>query len=169
MMRRCVRGGCYIAFSMKRAIAIAAIVAAFLLGFCNRQKKVEQVNRVVRDTIVIRDVRVDTVYRERIVYRALPAVEIVKNDTIVLLDTVYVAIPIDTYVAKDSLYYVEATGYDVRFKRIEVYPTTKYHTQTIYQPRRVSVGLQAGYGASKQGLSPYIGVGIQYNLFSFNF
>ena len=153
---------------MKRAIIIAAIVGAFLLGFCNRQTEVEVEDRIVRDTIVIRDVRVDTVYREKVVYRALPAVEIVRNDTIVLLDTVYVAIPIDTYVAKDSLYYVEATGYDVRFKKIEVYPTTQYHTHTIYQPHKVSVGIQAGYGASKQGLSPYIGIGVQYNLFSFN-
>ena len=153
---------------MRRAIIVAAIVAAFLLGFCNRQTEIEQVERIVRDTITIRDVRVDTIYRDRVVYRALPAVEIIRNDTIVRIDTVYVAIPIGTYVAKDSLYYVEATGYDVRFKKIEVYPTTQYHTHTIYQPHKVSVGIQAGYGASKQGLSPYIGIGVQYNLFSFN-
>ena len=31
----------------------------------------------------------------------------------------------------------------------------------------LSIGLQAGYGASKDGVSPYVGIGISYNLISF--
>lgn len=35
------------------------------------------------------------------------------------------------------------------------------------RPRRWGVGVQAGYGITADGLRPYIGVGVQYHLFSF--
>lgn len=146
---------------------IAVAVLAFLLGYRVHQPRIEEVVSVQRDTIAVTEVRVDTIYRDKVVYRHLPAVEVVRTDTIILADTIFVAVPIDTYIAKDSTYHVEATGYDVNFKRIEVYPTTIYRTERVSTPKRWGIGIQAGYGASKQGLSPYIGVGVQYNILSF--
>jgi len=35
------------------------------------------------------------------------------------------------------------------------------------KPGRVGIGIQAGYGVTKTGLSPYIGAGINYNLIRF--
>lgn len=35
------------------------------------------------------------------------------------------------------------------------------------KPKRFGVGISAGYGVTAQGLSPYIGVGINYNLINF--
>lgn len=132
-----------------------------------REREVETEERVVRDTIVVRDVVVDTVYNDRIVYRRLPAVEVVKRDTIVKHDTVVVEIPIDTYIAQDSNYYVEATGYDVRFRNITVYPQTHYITEREVRPSRWGIGVQVGYGMCREGLSPYVGVGVNYNLIHF--
>ena len=89
------------------------------------------------------------------------------------MDTIDVDIPISRYVAhRDSLYHVEVTGYDVEFEKVQVYPKTVTVTSTVEKLRttRWGLGVQAGYGATLQGgtvrLSPYVGVGISYNLVS---
>lgn len=41
-----------------------------------------------------------------------------------------------------------------------------YKTDVI-KPKRYGLGLQAGYGITNSGLSPYVGVGISYNLILF--
>lgn len=146
---------------------LTLVVMAFCLGLWARGERVEVVERVEHDTIRVTDIRVDTVFRDKVIYRRLPSVEVVRTDTLVLTDTVFVAIPIETYIAQDTSYYIEATGYDVRFRHIEFYPTTIYNTERVSVPRRWGIGIQAGYGASKQGISPYIGIGVQYNIFSF--
>ena len=88
-------------------------------------------------------------------------------------DSVAVQVPISRYVAEaDSLYRVVATGYDVDFEEITVYPrtTTITLTRTVEVPKasRWGIGVQAGYGATLNHntvqLSPYIGVGISYNI-----
>ena len=88
-------------------------------------------------------------------------------------DSAAVEIPISRYVAEqDSLYRVVATGYDVDFEEITVYPrtTTITLTRTVGVPKanRWGIGVQAGYGATLQDntvkLAPYIGVGISYNI-----
>lgn len=137
---------------------------AFVLGRGMAEREVVTEERIVRDTIIVRDVVFDTVYRDKVVYRRLPAVEVVKRDTIVKTDTVVVAIPIDTYIAQDSNYYVEATGYDVKFRNVTVYPQTRYVTEKVAQPSRWGIGVQVGCGASRHGLTPYVGVGVQYNI-----
>lgn len=62
------------------------------------------------------------------------------------------------------------SGYDPKLDSIKLYQTTKYITKEIpviqKQRSRWGVGIQAGYGAGKEGLSPYIGVGVSYNLLS---
>ena len=50
---------------------------------------------------------------------------------------------------------------------IEVYRKMVYETRTIThytKPSRISIGLQGGYGYGRNGFSPYIGIGISYNL-----
>lgn len=34
-------------------------------------------------------------------------------------------------------------------------------------PKRLGLGINAGYGMTKEGLSPYVGIGIQYNIIEF--
>ena len=88
-------------------------------------------------------------------------------------DSLAVQVPISRYVAEaDSLYRVVATGYDVDFEEITVYPRTTTITLTraveIPKPTHWGIGVQAGYGATLQDntvkLAPYIGVGISYNI-----
>ena len=83
-------------------------------------------------------------------------------------------IPISRYVAEqDSLYRVVAEGYAVDFKEITVYPKTVTicNQVEVKKPTHWGIGIQAGYGATFNNnvvrLSPYIGVGVSYNVISF--
>ena len=152
---------------MKNTLYIVGLVVAFFGGYLLATPEVVEIERVEYDTIVQREVVADTIEKVRVVYRNLPSVEVVRNDTIIVHDTVRVAVPISRYTFADSLYKCEVEGYDVSLKRMEVYPRTIYRTNIVRQPSRWGIGVQVGYGASKHGLSPYVGVGVQYNILSF--
>ena len=146
-------------------IIIGLFIASFFLGRHTHKVEPIEVERVVYDTIVHEKVRVDTMWRTRVEKVYLTEV---RRDTVTVRDTVLVEVPIYTYVAQDSLYRVEAEGFNVRFKRIDVYPKTVYRTQekVVKTSDKWGVGVQVGYGASDQGVSPYIGIGVSYNIFT---
>lgn len=144
-------------------IIVVVLLATFFLGRHTVKVEPIEIERVVYDTIVHEKVCVDTMWRTRTEKVYLTEV---RRDTVTLRDTILVEVPIYTYVAQDSLYRVEAEGFNVRFNRIEVYPRTIYQTQekVVKIRNKWGLGVQVGYGASKHGLSPYIGVGISYNI-----
>ncbi len=107
-------------------------------------------------------------------YRALVGL----LDEASISDTTYIPvnIPIYDYTFKDSLYFINAEGYNVKMKKIEVYPKTVYRniTRTEYvekfeREKRFGIGVQAGYGYNIYGnnFSPFIGIGISYNFIRF--
>ena len=69
---------------------------------------------------------------------------------------------------KDSTYMAVVGGIEPYLKSIEIYPKTIYvnnnTTTTIKVRSRFGLGVQAGYGYGRNGLQPYIGIGVQYNL-----
>ena len=144
---------------------IGLLVATFFLGRHTHKAEPIEVERVVYDTIVNEKVKVDTMWRTRVEKVYLTEV---RKDTVTLRDTVLVEVPIYTYIAQDSLYRVEAEGFNVNFKRIDVYPRTVYRTQekVVKTSDKWGLGVQVGYGVSEQGLSPYIGIGVSYNIFT---
>jgi opacity protein-like surface antigen len=144
-------------------IILVFIVPTFILGRYSVSPEPIEVERVVYDTITNTEVRVDTMWRTRVEKVYLTEV---RRDTVTVRDTVLVEVPIYTYVAQDSLYRVEAEGFNVRFKRVDVYPRTVYRTQekVVKTGDKWGLGVQAGYGISGHGLSPYIGIGISYNI-----
>lgn len=152
-----------IIFGIFAAIAIA--LSAFVAG----RKSVHQevVTEVRIDTLTITEVRVDTITRWRTKTAYLPRVDTITRE---VCDTVMVEVPIDRYVAEDSLYRVVTTGYDVEFEEVSVYPRTVIKERYIEcsKAARWGLGVQAGYGATIRGgdikLSPYIGIGISWNL-----
>lgn len=152
---------------MKNTLYIVGLVVAFFIGHYFATPEVVEVERVEYDTIVQREVVADTIERVKVVYRNLPSVEVVRKDTIIVRDTVRVAVPISRYTFADSLYKCEVEGYDVSLRKMEVYPRTIYRTTVERVPSRWGVGVQVGYGMSREGLSPYVGVGISYNLITF--
>ena len=84
-------------------------------------------------------------------------------------DSVEVVVPITQRVYGDSLYRAYVSGYRPQLDSIFVYPRTSYITTTVKEkPKRWGIGLQAGYGYSPgRGMSPYLGIGVSYNLYSF--
>lgn len=152
---------------MKNTLYIVGLVVAFFLGQLFAQPDVVEVERVEYDTIVRTEVVADTIERVKVVYRTLPSVEVVRTDTLVVRDTVRVAVPISRYTFADSLYKCEVEGYEVSLKRMEVFPKTIYRTTIVREPSRWGVGVQVGYGLCREGLSPYVGLGVNYNLISF--
>ena len=70
----------------------------------------------------------------------------------------------------DSTFDAWISGVDPRLDSIKTYQTNMVITKEIpviqVKKSRWGLGIQAGYGASKDGLSPYIGVGVSYNVLS---
>ena len=83
-------------------------------------------------------------------------------------DSAKVAIPILSEVYGDSTYTAYVSGYRANLDSIFVYPRREVITVTDKaRHRRWGIGIQAGCGFGRNGPSPYIGVGISYNLLTF--
>lgn len=107
----------------------------------------------------------------------LPHVEEISNLTSsvhsICTDSVSVQIPITQKQYADSTYTAWVSGYHPTLDSIFVYPRREVITITNAirereKPKRWGVGLNVGCGIMpKHGMQPYIGVGVQYNLFQF--
>ena len=146
-------------------IILVFIVPTFILGRYSVSPEPIEVERVVYDTIINTEVRVDTMWRTRVEKVYLPQVRV---DTVRISDTVLVEVPIYTYIAQDSSYRVEVEGFNVHFKRVDVYPRTIYRTQekVVKTGDKWGFGAQVGYGISNCGITPYVGIGVTYNIFT---
>ncbi len=151
--------------------AIAVVLAAFL-GFivgCWSVPTPQTIERIERDTITIREVVPSSVRPNRIEIAELPrivwATEYLR-DTTYIHDTVKVAIPLSLYTFEGADYRAEVEGWGVSLRQIEVYPQTIYRTTIEKKPSRWGVGVQAGIGFNGSKFGPYIGIGVQYSIFS---
>ena len=155
-----------------RAVGIVAAMALlFLLGiqFGKRQLPADVV--IQRDTLVIRDTTTLITYVDRIVYRTrIDTVELPVPDPYTVHDTVTVQVPIEYIHERYSDAEVWYHGFLAGIDSLQVYPETKYITNTVTlreRPSRWAISVQGGYGVGKTGLTPYVGVGISYDLVRF--
>lgn len=146
--------------------------------FCYYQHKQDCVEDIVKEVQVIKEKIVrDTIFCDRPIYINK---QIVRTDTIqvydVKHDSVDVILPVIQKEYRDSTYSAWVSGYqDVNLDSIQVYQknifteinNTKYVTK--YKNRPFSLGIQVGYGFDfmNRQCSPYVGVGLQYNIISF--
>lgn len=149
---------------------LGAFTASLIGVIMNGRGAKEPTTEIIRIADTVRVVRIDTV---EIVKPVPQLVEIVKKDTIFVADTVYITVPIERKIYKDSTYTAIITGYRAELESMEVYPKTI--TQTItqkeiahkYVPKRWGLGVCVGYGVTGDfRLSPFVGIGVNYNLFS---
>ena len=148
-------------------------MAAFLIGrHIGLSQAPEGAVTVQVDTLTVHDTICVTepVIVDRIV-RDTMLVEV--TDYVVVHDTAYVSLPREYVTYQDSLYRAVVSGFIPRLDEITVYPTEKIVTiqteKTVTVPKRThwGLGVQAGYGVSSRGeLSPYLGVGVSYNILS---
>lgn len=111
---------------------------------------------VARDSLVVRYVRVPVV-----------------RDTLhsIYTDTIQVDMPVTQKRYEDSTYTAWVSGYEPSLDSIRVYARREVVTINKVKkepPNRFIVSLNVGYGITpKNGLQPYIGIGVGYKLFSF--
>lgn len=145
---------------------IAAL--AFCLGWCSRSPT--KCNTGKADTVtsvhVVTKVDVDTQY----ILSPQPYLAwIDSSDTIHASDTCCHLREYKEY--QDSNYYAKVSGVQPRLDELRIYPKTVYETQYIYRdivgkPKRWGIGLSAGYGVGRYGLSPVLAVTVNYNLWN---
>lgn len=156
-----------------KLLMLAVLIAALMQmpKRCGRGPAAEAVR-----TDTIRERVTDTIRVERPVERTCTVtrwmtvrVPVVRTDTFVLEtggpDSAEVRLPMEQRTYSDTSYTAWVSGYMARLDSIHV--RTLRETVTITRNatgRRWHVGLQAGYGATLNGLSPYIGIGVTYNL-----
>lgn len=154
-------------------IGIAALVAVlFLLSYKvgERRGKTEAQSLIIRDTTVLS--RVDTISVPQPIFITKETIDTMLVPVYIpMRDTVFIPIPREQAYYKDETYEAWVSGYKPALDSINVY--RRLETITIFTEKEVKVqshwglGISAGYGMGKDGLSPYIGVGISYNLLSF--
>ena len=155
-----------------RTIITAAIsaVLVFGIGFLagRRTGRPEQVVTLRRDTVTV----TDTIVREIPVPRTVTRVRIdtcylpVPGDTV----RVPVAVPIQRKEYRTAEYRAVVEGYRPELVEMEVYRQTQTIREvTTMHDSRFSFGIQAGVGIvpTTGKTAPYIGIGVQYSLFSF--
>lgn len=133
-----------------------------------RQKTPQAVVKVVTDTLYVHDTIT--------AYKPTP-VNVYVVDTVWYpvpvyggRDTVWAEIPREAKVYEDSTYRAVVSGFRPSLDTISVFRRNVYvvTTEHVQVPApRWGLGVQAGIGAGKDGLTPYIGVGIQYRLMDF--
>lgn len=91
-----------------------------------------------------------------------------KIDTL-QVDSVAVEIPITQTEYADTTYRAWVSGYRAQLDSIQVFTRTEIVTLMQKKPpKRWGIGIQAGYGFTpKNGLQPYVGIGISWNICNF--
>lgn len=150
-----------------------ALIFAFCLGrWTSPASEAERIVETRCDTVILRDtyvvdrpVYVRRYTRDTILARVC--------DTIIKQDTAYIALPRETKIYEDSTYRAEVSGYQPSLDRIEVFQTSRVITSesvVIPKAKRWGIGVQIGAGMTLEKqpqLTPYIGVGVSYNLWTF--
>ena len=149
---------------------VACAGFGYLLGKQGVLQPVETRVEHTSDTLYVRD----TITREMPVYT-----HTYTRDTILVrvTDTLLVELPREVRVYSDSLYYAEVSGYDPRLDYLELYQQERVITRDVTQvvevkkAARWGVGVQVGYGIGTHAgtvyTTPYVGVGLSYNLLTF--
>lgn len=137
----------------------------FLVGQYTKKAEVEIVCKT--DTFI----RVDTL-RERVPYpvyetviqtvpELFPVYITLEGDTV--REPILVPVPITQKEYLTDHYHAWVSGYKPSLDSIDIFQTTAYITKR--QPaRRWGLGISAGYGVGRYGLSPYIGIGVYYRI-----
>lgn len=153
-------------------IAVAVLIG-FLIGHKHPQKSpVEPIKEKV-DTLLIFDTITlsKPVFVEKI---KLDSVLIPVTDTLWLHDTLYVYLEREQIQWQDSLCRVYASGVNPQVDSVTHFVRKTIVNREISVPVKVKsrwgLGIQVGYGAGINGkqvyLTPYVGVGISYNILS---
>ena len=150
---------------MKPWHIILILILCFLCFLTGRHTKKAEVGFICKtDTFI----RVDTI-RDSIPYpvyetviqtvpELFPVYITLGGDTI--REPVYIPVTQKEYRTED--YRLSISGYKPNLDYIEIYRKTEQITKVV--DRRFGIGITAGYGIGRNGLSPYVGIGGFYRI-----
>ena len=152
------------------AVLATAAICILLTRRCEGIKEPPRERIVSRvDTLYVRDTL--TVYKPSKVTRTVKdTVRVIVEETQIdtMHDTVFVYLPQESIVWQDDRCIVYAHGINPQVDSVTHFNSSAVVTRTVTgRPKRWGIGVSAGYGMSKDGLSPYIGLGISYNIIRF--
>lgn len=150
-----------------KTIIIIALIGC-MLYMCNHSGEITEKVVVKRDTVTVTkiDTVFDTVPVEKIVERkVIDTMRIHTSDTVFIVDR-------EQRVFEGEQYKAYVSGYRPALDSIHIYNkinTVYIETEKVIKqrPKRFGLGVQVGYGFTNARASPYIGVGVQYNIISF--
>ena len=146
---------------------LAILTASFYFGY---QYKGERVI-VHTDTLTI--TKIDTIRITQVKYIKEHIIDtlfvpIISNntDTIRINDTLFIQLPLSQKMYTDESYTAWVSGYRAKLDSIEVYQKTITNTINNYiKPKRWTITAGVGYGISRTGLEPFVGVMAGYRIF----
>ncbi len=146
-----------------------AILILFLFDRRIPRNAPQEPQSVKVDTLFVRDT-IKVTEPKFITRRVVDSVLVPVTDTIRLRDTLYVFLEREQIRWEDSLSVVYASGVRPEIDSVIHYAERMVIVKEIPVVRvkktRWGVGIQAGAGATKDGLTPYVGVGVSYNILS---
>ena len=148
---------------------ILLVVDIGVLWQNHRQKTPVEPAEIKVDTLIVRDtiMQYKPIFVDKI---KVDSVLIPVKDTIVIRDSVYIYMDREKITWRDSICEVYASGIMPQVDSVRHFQEYKYITIETQAPVKVKshwgLGVNAGYGVGKGVLTPYVGVGISYNLLS---
>ena len=157
---------------MRRDIGILFLVlivgaVCFVAGRKTANKGGESTIIVRVDTLVIRDTIV--AYKPKWITKRVVDTEYVSvPEYIVRNDTIVAVLEREQVMWEDSLARIYASGINPQVDSVMHYRTEKVinHLIPVKVRSRWGLGVQGGVGFGKDGLTPYVGVGVSYNILS---
>lgn len=158
-------------------IAFVVIILSLGLGYCVGSRHgtltpAQPETTIQRDTIRDTIKYYQPVPKDSVVLRYL-TVKLPTKDTVfvkgadnVLIDSIMVEVPISQKEYKDSTYHAWVSGFNPNLDSIQVYQKTiteVKHTKEMVK-NRWGLGIQIGAGYGYNRFTPYVGVGVSYNV-----
>lgn len=146
-----------------------AILVSFLVGRrCAGNGPGETLTPKV-DTLFIRDT-IKVTEPISVTKWVVDSVLVPVHDTTRVMDTLYLLLEREQVIWDDSLSVVYASGINpqvdsVVHRTLQMIVTEKIPVVQV-KKTRWGVGVQAGVSANKEGILPYVGVGVSYNILS---
>lgn len=148
---------------------IGAILIPFFIGYyCHKDLPVEPIEVKV-DTLVIHDT-ITCTEPIFVTKRVIDSVLVPVLDSVRVHDTTFVYLEREQVVWQDSLSMVYASGILPQVDSVRHFTTDRIvtieTTRIVKEKTHWGFGIQAGMGMGKSGFTPYVGVGVSYNILS---
>lgn len=150
---------------MKNALIITLIIALILASYFLGRRTPTEVEIIKRDTITITNIDTIRITKVREVEkRVVDTILVAVKDTIILNDTTYIQLPREQKIYTGENYKAWVSGYRPKLDSLNIYEKTIIKEVTNTIEKNWGLGVMGGYGMTKEGLSPFVGIGVYYKI-----